>query len=170
MRKAEYKRMRGVKENYVQDRLRLKRIFCTSIKHVRWMKRYINRAPRHKEKREEIEVNNNYCPIQGASQPKEQPKTIVERIGEPAFLEQLAEECSELAQAALKTARKYRGENPTPKTIDECYDALQEEIADVMLCVSEYLDCKGPDYLNCVMLMKFKKCERWERRLEEVGK
>lgn len=67
------------------------------------------------------------CPIPGASQPKQQPKTIVERIGEPAFLEQLAEECSELAQAALKTARKYRGENPTPKTIDECYDALQEE-------------------------------------------
>lgn len=27
MRKAEYKRMRGVKENYVQDRLRLKRIY-----------------------------------------------------------------------------------------------------------------------------------------------
>ena len=51
------------------------------------------------------------CPIPGASQPKEQPKTIIERIGEPAFLEQLAEECSELAQAALKTARKYRGEN-----------------------------------------------------------
>lgn len=45
------------------------------------------------------------CPIPGASQPKEQPKTIVERIGEPAFLEQLAEECSELAQAALKTQR-----------------------------------------------------------------
>lgn len=35
MRKAGFKRMRGVKENYVQDRLRLKRIFCTSIKHVR---------------------------------------------------------------------------------------------------------------------------------------
>ena len=83
--------------------------------------------------KEKIEVNNNYCPIPGASQPKEQPKTIVERIGEPAFFEQLAEECSELAQAALKSARKYRGENPTPKTIDECYDALQEEIADVML-------------------------------------
>ena len=77
----------------------------------------------------------------GASQPKEQPKTIVERIGEPAFLEQLAEECSELAQAALKTARKYRGENPTPKTIDDC-----------------------------VMRMKLKKHERWERRLKEVGK
>lgn len=35
-------------------------------------------------------MNNNYCPIPGASQPKEQPETIVERIGEPAFLEQLA--------------------------------------------------------------------------------
>lgn len=115
-------------------------------------------------------MNNNYCLIPGASQLKEQPKTIVERIGEPAFLEQLAEECSELAQAALKTARKYRGENPTPKTIDECYDALQEEIADVMLCMSEYLDCKGPNYLNCVTLMKLKKHKRWEQRLKEDGK
>ena len=110
------------------------------------------------------------CPIPGASQPKEQPKTIVERIGVPAFLEQLAEECSELAQAALKAARKYRGENPTPKTIDECYDSLQEEIADVMLCVGEYLDCKGPDYLDRVMLMNLKKHERWEQRLKEDGK
>ena len=110
------------------------------------------------------------CPIPGASQPKEQPKTIVERIGEPAFFEQLAEECSELSQAALKIARKYRGENPTPKTIDECWDSLQEEMADVMLCVSEYLDYKGPDYLNCVILMKLKKYDRWKRRLEEVGK
>lgn len=25
-----------------------------------------------------------------------------------------------------------------------------------MLCVSEYLDCKGPDYLDRVMLMKSK--------------
>ncbi len=57
MRKAGFKRMRGVKENYVQDRLRLKRIFCTSIKHVRWMKRYINRAPRHKGKREDMDEN-----------------------------------------------------------------------------------------------------------------
>ena len=39
-----------------------------------------------------------------------------------------------------------------------------------MLCVSEYLDYKGPDYLNCVILMKLKKYDRWKRRLEEVGK
>lgn len=58
MRKAGFKRMRGAKEKYVQDRLRLKRIFCTSIKHVCWMKRYINRAPRHKEKREDMDYDD----------------------------------------------------------------------------------------------------------------
>ena len=110
------------------------------------------------------------CPIPGASQPKEQPKTIVERIGEPAFLEQLAEECSELAQAALKTARKYRGENPTPKTIDECYDALQEEIADVMLCVDEWFNYRETDFYMGVTAIRREKYERWERRLKVVGK
>ena len=115
-------------------------------------------------------INDNYCPIPGASQPKEHPKTIVERIGEPAFLEQLAEECSELAQAALKTARKYRGENPTPKTIDECYDALQEEIADVMLCVDEWFDYRETDFYMGVAAIRREKYERWERRLKVDGK
>lgn len=110
------------------------------------------------------------CPIPGASQPKEQPKTIVERIGEPAFLEQLAEECSELSQAALKTARKYRGENPTPKTIDECLDSLQEEMADVMLCMYEWFDYREKDFWDGVCMTKQEKLERWKRRLEEVGK
>ena len=110
------------------------------------------------------------CPIPGASQPKEQPKTIVERIGEPAFLEQLAEECSELAQAALKTARKYRGENPTPKTIDECYDSLQEEIADVMLCVDEWFYYRETDFYMGVAAIRREKYERWERRLKVDGK
>ena len=41
---------------------------------------------------------------------------IIDTIGLPAMLEQLAEECSELAQASLKYARLLRGENPTPKT------------------------------------------------------
>lgn len=114
-------------------------------------------------------MNNNYCPIPGESHPKEHPKTIVERIGEPAFLEQLAEECSELAQAALKTARKYRDENPTPKTIDECYDALQEEMADVMLCMNEWFDYRETDFCMGVAAIKREKKERWERRLKEAG-
>lgn len=35
--------------------------------------------------------------------------TVMDQIGEPAFLLQLAEECSELAQAALKLVRKMGG-------------------------------------------------------------
>lgn len=62
-------------------------------------------------------------------------KTILDIIGAPAALEQCAEECSELAQACLKLARKLRGENPTPKDESALYAALEEEIADVMLCL-----------------------------------
>lgn len=40
------------------------------------------------------------CPIPGASYPKEQPKTIVERIGEPAFLNSL--------QKSVQNLRKQR--------------------------------------------------------------
>ena len=57
---------------------------------------------------------------------------ILNKIGEAAVLEQLAEECTELAQSALKLARKIRGENPTPKSLEECKASLQEEAADVV--------------------------------------
>ena len=56
---------------------------------------------------------------------------IIEEIGEAAMLEQLAEECTELAKAALKMARIIRKENPTPVTekdaianIDDAFGAL----------------------------------------------
>ena len=39
---------------------------------------------------------------------------MIEKIGTPAMLEQMAEEAAELAQAALKLARVLRAENPTP--------------------------------------------------------
>lgn len=41
---------------------------------------------------------------------------MIEVIGEAATYELLAEECIELAHAALKMARVKRGENPTPAT------------------------------------------------------
>ena len=44
------------------------------------------------------------------------PDDVLEMIGTAALLEQLAEESAELAQAALKMARKMRNENPTPKS------------------------------------------------------
>lgn len=90
---------------------------------------------------------------------------IVEKIGMPALLEQCAEECSELTHACLKLARKMREENPTPKTIEECMEALKEEIADVELClnaiVNSGLIC-DKDEIELVRLAKF---ERWYERL-----
>lgn len=56
---------------------------------------------------------------------------MIQVIGEAATLEQLAEECSELAKAALKLARIERGENPTPVTQSQAIDDLIEEYSDV---------------------------------------
>lgn len=64
---------------------------------------------------------------------------MVEIIGQAAALEMLAEECSELAQAALKLSRVVRGENPASVTEDRAQADVMEEWADVLVC-SEYLD------------------------------
>lgn len=64
-------------------------------------------------------------------------KRLFEHIGKAALLEQAAEECAELTQASLKAARYIRGENPTPKTPGEIGDNLEEEIADVLICIDE---------------------------------
>ena len=68
---------------------------------------------------------------------KMRSEIMIEKIGRPAMLEQLAEEASELAQAALKLARIERGENPTPVTEDEAYKNLVEEYTDVETCARE---------------------------------
>ena len=60
-------------------------------------------------------------------------------IGEAALYEQLAEECAELAHAALKKARKLRNENQTPLTDKEINDQLTEEFTDLIL-VSDILN------------------------------
>ena len=62
---------------------------------------------------------------------------MVSRIGVPAMLELLAEESAELAKAALKTARVWRGENPTPVRIIDAYQALVEEFTDTVQCAEE---------------------------------
>ena len=92
---------------------------------------------------------------------------IVKKVGLPAMLEQLAEECSELAQASLKYARLLRGENPTPKTEEECLMALTEEIADVDLCISELM-MEGLVDSNKVIDIIDQKGNRWLDRLEKA--
>ena len=92
---------------------------------------------------------------------------IMEQIGLPALLEQLAEECGELTHACLKFARCLRGENPTPKTEKECRDALTEEVADVTLCIRLIIEgyVIDPDKVNDIVEEKM---QRWHERLEEA--
>lgn len=84
--------------------------------------------------------------------------------GEPALLEQLAEECSELAQAALKLARLERGENPTPKTEEECVENLLEELGDVNLCMS-VVEANRGIHIRCLSVDKK---ARWAQRIREA--
>lgn len=90
------------------------------------------------------------------------PDDVLEMIGTAALLEQLAEESAELAQAALKMARKIRNENPTPKSRADCVANLQEEIADVELCISIL-----PAALNEVGRTMSAKHRRWNERLHD---
>lgn len=98
--------------------------------------------------------------------PEDKPMDIIKEIGLPAALEQLAEECCELGQAALKLARKLRGENPTPKSEVECRNALREEMADVLVCM-EALSLAGATTKEAVDEIADEKRKRWIGRLSE---
>ena len=90
---------------------------------------------------------------------------ITEKIGLPAMLEQTAEECTELAHACLKLARIVRGENPTPAKKIEMLDAVEEEVADVMICVDELIRY-GIVQLPTMNVRMNKKLDRARERLE----
>ena len=92
---------------------------------------------------------------------------LIDTIGLPAMLEMIAEECSEATHACLKYARYIRGENPTPKTEQECLESLMEEIADVELCISILM---GSDYVDfdAVMELIEVKDKRWHDRIREA--
>lgn len=89
---------------------------------------------------------------------------VIRTLGEPALLEQLAEECSELAQAALKLARLERGENPTPKTEEECVENLLEELGDVNLCMS-VVEANRGIHIRCLSVDKK---ARWAQRIRKA--
>ena len=87
-------------------------------------------------------------------------KYIEENLSAAVAYEQLAEECSELTQAALKIARFLRGENPTAKSFAQLENNLTEEISDVSVCL-DLLSLEA----NCEI--KASKLERWYKRLKE---
>ena len=86
---------------------------------------------------------------------------ITDKIPVTELLAGLAEEATELAQAALKLRRCYDGTNPTPADPDIQYECFLEEIGDVEL----YLDNMS---INRQVIADYKaaKLERWQKRLE----
>ena len=86
---------------------------------------------------------------------------ITDKIQVTELLAGLAEEATELAQAALKLRRCYDGTNPTPADPDIQYECFLEEIGDVEL----YLDQMS---INRQVIADYKaaKLERWQKRLE----
>lgn len=82
-------------------------------------------------------------------------------------LAQLAEECAELGQAALKYRRVLDGTNPTPVGETEAIGNLYEEAGDVIGCLLALsltdVDARIGDYVDPA------KFERWVRRLEARG-
>lgn len=88
---------------------------------------------------------------------------MIEKIGEPAMLEQLAEEATELSHAALKLARIIRGENPTPVTEVEAWENVIEEFTDVSMCAFE-LDVNANMDIWDAKMQRFR--ERWVEKEE----
>lgn len=91
---------------------------------------------------------------------------LIEYVGEAAVYEHLAEEASELAQAALKYARYLRGENPMAKNTNPAvlqYN-VAEEATDVLILLEEVGLEKGYDNVYC------EKIKRTMGRLADTGK
>lgn len=85
---------------------------------------------------------------------------VVNALPEEDRLLQLAEEASELSQAATKLVRIMRGHNPSPVTRVTAWQNLREELADVENCKSVLGLMADHD----VMLQKM---ARWAERLQE---
>lgn len=89
---------------------------------------------------------------------------IAEHLKDTELLAGLAEEASELAQAALKLRRAIDGTNPTPVTESEARDNLIEEIADVLFCM-EMLGYDSKSVQRLTAAIREAKTPRWAKRL-----
>lgn len=91
---------------------------------------------------------------------------VVEEIGMAATLEQCAEECVELAHACLKMARILRGENPTPVNEETAIKRINEESADVMVCINAIVESGLLSYeaIDSEVMIK---TDRWVNRIKE---
>ena len=89
---------------------------------------------------------------------------IQNRISRSELLAQLAEECAEMAQAALKLRRTMNDENPTPVSREDAEANLIEEHADVNLV----LMALGWQDKHERQRIVGEKAERWAKRLGDA--
>lgn len=89
---------------------------------------------------------------------------ILEKTPPVELLAGLAEEATELAQAALKMRRVLDGTSPTPTTKEAAFEGLKEEIADVLLFLHLLdLDRQRVEYKKTMQ----RKIARWTDRLRK---
>lgn len=88
---------------------------------------------------------------------------IVDIYGREYLLRQLAEECAELAQAALKRIRASRGETPVAE--GEAAEAFAEEMADVRVMAGVTVRTMGETFRRKVEKLADDKEARMAARL-----
>lgn len=92
---------------------------------------------------------------------RELAEVVNSLVGPSEQLAQLAEECAELGQAALKLRRAWGSGNPTPVTVEAAIGNLREEAVDVAAVMAvlglELDEARVTDKLR-----------RWLERLEGV--
>jgi len=91
---------------------------------------------------------------------------IKSRLPKTELLAALAEEASELAQAALKLRRVLDGTSPTPVTEEQATANLLEEYGDVLNCVDVLIT---PTQNVQAVEMRSAKKGRWAERLKEAA-
>lgn len=89
---------------------------------------------------------------------------IAKATGTPALLEQVAEECMELAHACIKAARKIRNESYTPVDRTTLSYKLHEETADVINSI-DVLHYNGTLDYDMVSEIANAKMARWSERV-----
>lgn len=99
-------------------------------------------------------------------------ETLSDFISPAAMLEQVAEEGSELAQAALKMSRFIRDENPLSddKTEKLLLANLEEEVADLLVCFNELQKLGYVDKMSVDRIMTYKESrvrQRFRERKEQ---
>lgn len=137
-------------------------LVCPYVEVIRAQENFMFLGCRHEPYRGKWVAEIDECPKE-----RRTGMNIYKEIGETAILEMLAEECAELAQAALKLARIQRGENPARATEEEERGHVLSEIADVENALAQLSQALWIDPQEIGEIMDIK-TERWRKSILEA--